>query len=180
MRKVVTAAVFVLIGTVAVPAVLFGQPPAPDLVLKVEGQLTKDDPVDPVLKKGFHKVYPVKLAAGKHYQIDLVSKDFDAYLRLEDAKGKQLAEDDDSGGDVNARIAFKAPKTDAYRIVVTTFEAKQAGNFLLAVKKLDEAAAQLQKLLNDAHAKLAKDAKAAVELQTELQLDRWQTAWKPR
>src|SRR5258708_2050269 len=46
------------------------QKPAAEPLLKVEGQLTRDDPVDPVLKKGFHKVYSVKLAVGVHYQID--------------------------------------------------------------------------------------------------------------
>src|SRR5207253_1768388 len=69
------------------------QPAPGDALLKVEGQLTREDPLDPVLKKGFHKVFEVKLTAGAYYQIDLVSKDFDAYLRLEDSKGKPLAED---------------------------------------------------------------------------------------
>src|SRR5437879_4076034 len=105
-----------------------GDKPMPtEPLLKVDGQLTRDDPVDPVLKKGFAKVYPVKLAAGAYYQIDLVSKDFDAYLRLEDGKGKQLAEDDDSGGDLNSRIVYRPGKADTYQVIVTSFDADKTG-----------------------------------------------------
>lgn len=46
------------------------------------------------------------MKAGKVYTIDMVSKDFDSYLRLFDPKGNQLEEDDDSGGDLNSRIVF--------------------------------------------------------------------------
>jgi CHAT domain-containing protein/Tfp pilus assembly protein PilF len=123
---------------------------ADEPLLKVNGELTRDDPVDPVLRKGFHKVYPVKLAAGMYYQIDLISKDFDAYLRLEGAKGNQLAEDDDSGGELNARIVHKAEHSDSYRVIATTCEPGETGKFLLTVKKIDEAEAKRQKLLNDA------------------------------
>jgi CHAT domain-containing protein/Tfp pilus assembly protein PilF len=134
----------------------YGQEPgkraADKPLLKLEGELTRNAPVDPVLKKGFHKVYPVKLAAGAYYQIDLVSKDFDAYLRLEDAEGRQLAEDDDSGGDLNARIVYRAEKSDSYRVIATTCDPGETGKFLLTVKEIDEAAAKLQKLLNDANA----------------------------
>jgi hypothetical protein len=37
----------------------------------------------------------VKLTAGKPAVIEMQSKRFDTYLRLEDAKGKTLAENDD-------------------------------------------------------------------------------------
>jgi CHAT domain-containing protein/tetratricopeptide (TPR) repeat protein len=126
--------------------------PADEPVLKVAGELTRDDPVDPVLKKGFHRVYPVKLAADAYYQIDLVSKDFDAYLRLEDAEGRRLAEDDDSGGDLNARLLYKPDKTDSFRIIVTTYDAAKTGKFLLTVTKSDRAAAEQQQLLSQANA----------------------------
>src|SRR5581483_5334053 len=75
-----------------------GQEPAAkakdEPLLKVAAPLTRDEAVDPLRKQGFHKVYTVKLTTGVPYQIDLVSKDFDAFLRLEDAAGKPLAEDD--------------------------------------------------------------------------------------
>jgi CHAT domain-containing protein/tetratricopeptide (TPR) repeat protein len=149
-------AVLALLTAAAVLGALRGQEPAKkgadEPLLKVAGELKRSDPVDPVLKKGFHQVYSVKLAAGAYYQIDLVSKDFDAYLRLEDAKGKQLAEDDDGGGEQNARIVYRGERSGTYRVITTTFDAGTTGKFVLTVKQIDQAAAELQKLQNDANA----------------------------
>jgi CHAT domain-containing protein/Tfp pilus assembly protein PilF len=119
--------------------------PAEEPLLNVAGQLTRDDPVYPALKKGFHKVYPVKLAADVYYQIDLVSADFDAYLRLEDERGKQVAEDDDSGGGQNARIVYKADSTSSHCVIVTTFDSGATGMFRLTVKRISQAAAEQHK-----------------------------------
>jgi hypothetical protein len=66
------------------------------------------------------KVYTVKLIAGKTYQIDMMSKDFDAYLRLQDAKENDLASDDNSGGGLDARITFKCLRTGEYRIIASS------------------------------------------------------------
>jgi len=88
-------------------------------VFKVDGKLSADDPKDTVRKGCHHKVHDVKLEPG-NYVIDLVSDDFDAYLRVEDTKGKELAKDDDKGVDFNARIMFKVDQADDYRLIVTT------------------------------------------------------------
>lgn len=98
----------------------------------VKDQLTKDDPKDS--KRGFaSKVHVVHMTAGKVYTIDMISSEFDSYLRLEDAKGAQLDEDDDSGGNLNARIIFNCMKTGDYRVICTCF-AEATGNFTLSVK----------------------------------------------
>jgi hypothetical protein len=103
-----------------------------------------------------HKVHEVKMAAGKSYQIDLVSGNFDSFLRLEDEDGKQLAQDDDGGGFPNARIMFKAPKDGMYRIIATTFDGK-TGAYTLTVKKSSEATVAALKAYNDALADFRKD-----------------------
>jgi hypothetical protein len=113
--------------------------------LKVEGKLSPDDPKDKVLTQRPHKVHEMKMKAGRTYQIDLVSTAFDSFLRLEDSTGKQLAQDDDSGGDLNARIVFKAPKDDTYRIIVLTFNG-QTGPYTLTVAAPSQAGAALSKL----------------------------------
>src|SRR5262249_50097537 len=77
----------------------------------------------------------VKLAAGKTYVIDLVSPDpkaLDPFLVLSDAAGKKLAEDDDSGGGLNARILFRAAQDGTFRIRATSFNAGR-GEFTLTV-----------------------------------------------
>jgi hypothetical protein len=96
------------------------------LELFVNEQLSKQDPVDR-RRGGPYKVHTVKLEAGKSYQIDMVSRDLDAYLFLEDSAAQVLAQDDDSGGGLNARLVFRPAKTDTYRIVATTFSRKRKG-----------------------------------------------------
>jgi hypothetical protein len=103
--------------------------------LKVEDQLTAGDPAD----GGKHrKVHPFKMEAGKTYVIEMHSREgnpkvFDPYLRLEDAGGKVLAQDDDGAGFPNARIVFEAPQAGEYRIVATTFAPGMTGKYTLTV-----------------------------------------------
>ena len=68
---------------------------------------------------------------GQSYTIDLISQ-WDNFLRLENARGDQLAADDDSGGFPNARIVFKAPKDDTYSIIATCFAG--VGDYVLTVR----------------------------------------------
>ncbi len=85
----------------------------------------------------FRKVRTLKLIAGATYTIDLESTDFDCYLRLEDPSGKQVAEDDDSGGRLNSRIVY-TPETDGiYRIIITTCDPDQTGSYRLSVYQKD-------------------------------------------
>jgi len=61
----------------------------------------------------------------------------DPFLRLEDRDGLVLAEDDDSGGNLNARIVFKPGKTGTYRVVATTFahfKVIEEGPYVLSVR----------------------------------------------
>src|SRR5205085_2396099 len=76
-----------------------------------------------------------KLKKGKTYVVDMVSMAFDTYLRLEDAQGNQVAEDDDSGGDLNAQIVY-APEADGTFKVIATRFADGTGNFTLQVREL--------------------------------------------
>jgi len=60
----------------------------------------------------------------------------DAYLRLEDPDGKQLAANDDAPGEntLNSRIDFECKKTGAYRIICTSLNADATGDFTFLVK----------------------------------------------
>ncbi len=77
------------------------------------------------------------MVAGRVYIIDLESTAFDALLRLEDAKGKQLAENDDFLPDVhrNARLVFTPKQTGDYRIVATSFQQEGVGVGKLRVRE---------------------------------------------
>lgn len=117
-------------------------PVNPREVFRSEDKLTAVDPAD-AIRSCHHKVFKVPMKAGKTYLIEMAAvKDmagqgrrFDPFLRLEDSRGDPLDEDDDSGGDLNARILFLASADDDYRIIATTFAADETGNFILTVKE---------------------------------------------
>jgi WD40 repeat protein len=100
---------------------------------QVRQRLARDDPKDSQFRKHPCKVYTVQLEKGRVYQIDLRSKTFDAYLRLEGADRKELARDDDGGGGLNARIVFHCRETGTYRIIATSFDGR-VGDFALTVQ----------------------------------------------
>jgi hypothetical protein len=115
-----------------------GKPAVKPLPLKFDdgkaefqGQLNANDAPDPV-RNHPAKVHTLKMAKDKTYVIELQSTDFDSYLRLEDADGKQLANDDDGGGFPNARLRFTAPRDGEYRIIATSFNAK-TGRYTLKI-----------------------------------------------
>lgn len=105
--------------------------PSSDFV--INGQVVANDPIDPV-RKNPAKVHAVTLIKGRSYQIDLVSSDFDAYMRIEDAGGRTVAEDDDGGAGLNARVKFTPPDDATYKIYATTF-AGGTGNYTLTVRQ---------------------------------------------
>jgi hypothetical protein len=99
---------------------------------EVKGKLDANDPKDASRTESHCKIYTIKLEAGKTFQLDCRS-DWDNWLRIEDAKGKQLAEDDDSGGGTDAQIIFECKTAGEYRIIVTSFDAGATGDFTVSV-----------------------------------------------
>jgi hypothetical protein len=76
------------------------------------------------------------MVAGRTYAIDLESDAFDAFLRLEDAAGTLLAENDDISSDnLNSRLVFTAPKDEVYRIVATSFQQAGTGPYTLRIRE---------------------------------------------
>jgi len=107
-------------------------PPAGAITLaggkgQLEGELTIGDPLDRVQRHSKCKVFTVTMTAGRTYQIDMIKKlgagiaHIDPFLRLEDSDGNHLTSDDDSGGNLNARITFACPRNGTFRVVTTTF-----------------------------------------------------------
>jgi serine protease Do len=115
------------------------QPKNPKLVLRKVSNLNEKDKIDQkrpnMAPNRYMKVEEVNWSAGVTYIIEMDSDEIDSYLFLEDLKGKTLAEDDDSGGDLNAKIVFRAPSDGAYRIIATTFNPRETGNYTLTVRR---------------------------------------------
>ncbi len=83
-------------------------------------------------------VHEVKLTAGKAVVIEMHSKQFDTYLRLEDAKGKTLAENDDidlAAKNLNSRIWFMPKADGVYRIVATSFRQEGRGDYAIVLRE---------------------------------------------
>src|SRR5262245_27817835 len=99
----------------------------------IYGRLTEDSPIDPARKGSRHRPHEVKLEQGKVYLITLRSMDFNAYLRVEDAQGKALAEDDDGAGSLDAQVLFVPPRTQAYPVVATTARGGAVGWYAVSV-----------------------------------------------
>ena len=101
---------------------------------EIQAQLTPQDANDNA--RGVPcKVHTISLKKGRTYTIDLISNDFDAYLRLEDPRGNNLKEDDDGGGNLNSRIIHQADADGVYRLVAMPLSVVPANNgqYLLRV-----------------------------------------------
>ena len=103
--------------------------------INLGSRLDEKDVKDKVRTEMFAKVFLVKLEKGKSYQIDMMSKAFDCYLRLENSKREQLAEDDDSGDGTDARIEFTPTEDGVYRIIATSFAEGEMGPFNLRIEE---------------------------------------------
>jgi hypothetical protein len=94
-------------------------------IMTQSGQLTKNHPEDR-FRLGCHAVvYTMNMTAGQRYQLDLTSPRgpsfFDTWLRIQDPQGNALANDDDSGEGLDARIVYTPTRTGVYHIVVTSY-----------------------------------------------------------
>jgi hypothetical protein len=95
---------------------------------QVSGNLQANDPLDSVGKQPC-KVYHLQMTQGRIYVIDLASQGFNAYLRLEDSQGKELAS---AGAGTDARINFEALYTGKYRIIATMRNPSSGSYYLKA------------------------------------------------
>jgi predicted Zn finger-like uncharacterized protein len=129
----------------APPAPKAPEPKAPVIVKNV---LEKDDTLGNLdllfpINGRKHKHYDVKLQADVTYIIEMkqgMKTNMNPFLFLLDSAGKEvLAKDDDSGGNKNAKITFKAPHDGVYRVIATTAgsQAFQTGRFHISVMAKD-------------------------------------------
>ena len=83
----------------------------------------------------FADVWELTGVAGEKVVIDVRSDEFDTYLQLLDPAGTKIGEDDDSGGDLNSRLAIMLPATGSYRIVVNSAgHEPRAGRYTISVQ----------------------------------------------
>jgi hypothetical protein len=98
----------------------------------VQGRLTTSD--GKLADNTFYQAWMFYGQAGEVVTLDVISTDFDAYAVIQDANGNALARDDDSGGNLNARIVFTLPYTGNYRMLANTLRVGATGAYSLSVR----------------------------------------------
>jgi len=112
--------------------------PRPDRILLMgrpfTSTLTKDDYLRGA-DSTYVQVWTVRGNKDETVTIDLTSDDFDAYLFLlgPGVSGGRRWQDDDSGGNCNARLTVTFPQTADYQVVVNTQKRFGTGAFTLEV-----------------------------------------------
>lgn len=92
----------------------------------LDGELTLDQ---------LAAVYFFEGEAGQTVTIVATSNEFDAFLTLSGSDGNVLISDDDSAGNLNARIdGFTLPANDTYTITVSSFTEGVSGAFTLVLE----------------------------------------------
>src|SRR5579864_2615019 len=104
-------------------------------------QLTNNDAEDKVREGCRHKVQTYRMKAGVKYVLDALGQQnnnvwLDVCLRLENSKGKVLAQDDLSGGNDDPRIVYVPQETATYNIIVVTEKPGVLGNYTLLARGL--------------------------------------------
>jgi tetratricopeptide (TPR) repeat protein len=104
----------------------------------IEGKLTRNDATDPIREGRYCKVHTVELEAGKLYRIDLVSPDFQTFLRLENAQKKPLGTTDKARPLHHSAMMFMfvTRRSAQYRLIATTEEAGETGRYYLGIQEL--------------------------------------------
>jgi hypothetical protein len=82
----------------------------------------------------FADLYQLNVTADATVDLRLNSSEFDAYLVLLDAKGAVIDEDDDSGGNTNARITRALPAGTYYLVVEPFGDYLAHGAYTLTTK----------------------------------------------
>jgi WD40 repeat protein/serine/threonine protein kinase len=104
------------------------------MLMNVVHDLSDSEPFDRVRADSYCRVYKLELKADVTYQMTMQSIAMDSYLRLEDASRKEVANDDDGGGNRDARLTFVPTNPGTYYLIATTYK-RGSGRFALTVRE---------------------------------------------
>ncbi len=108
---------------------------------KADGELAYTDSL--FLGRRHFKPFVVELKADTTYRIDMKGAATDSYLVLQDPSGIDVANDDHSGGGLDAQIVYKVKATGKHRIVAATYHSAASigitnfGPFTLTVREIE-------------------------------------------
>ncbi|NJN85485.1 MAG: trypsin-like serine protease [Leptolyngbyaceae cyanobacterium SL_7_1] len=124
------------------PTPEIAQPPKPINVdgSPITGRLTLNSSILPA-DNSYFDAYSFEGTAGQQIEIVMTSNQFDSYLILLAPDGSDLVQDDDGGGNTNARIAITLPTAGTYTILANSYSAGEVGNYSLQVSTATNAPA---------------------------------------
>jgi S1-C subfamily serine protease len=96
----------------------------------IAGSLNRGDNILPV-DNSFFDVYAFEGRAGQRVVIEMASADLDPYLILLAPNGSELAQDDDGGGQSNARIVTTLPQSGTYVLLANSRQPGETGTYRL-------------------------------------------------
>jgi hypothetical protein len=101
----------------------------------VRGELTASDRM--IDGEGRVDEYSLRLNAGQGIVATMSTEAFDAYLMLGTGAGgafEEITSDDDSGGDTNARLRFRADEAGVYTLRARSLGGEELGPYALAIE----------------------------------------------
>ncbi|MGD1899437.1 MAG: trypsin-like peptidase domain-containing protein [Phormidesmis sp.] len=98
----------------------------------ISGQLTRDSAVLPT-DNSYYDAYSFEGQRGQQVAIEMSSASIDAYLILLSPQGRDLIQDDDSGGNSNARLTFTLPEDGTYTVLANSYGSRETGSYSLRV-----------------------------------------------
>ncbi|NJO44631.1 MAG: trypsin-like serine protease [Oscillatoriales cyanobacterium RM2_1_1] len=100
---------------------------------EIAGRLENGDPILPV-DNSHYDIYAFEGKAGQQVMIEMTSREIDSYLILLDAEGGELAQDDDGGGENDAKIVVTLPQDGTYTFLANSYDAGELGGYQLRLR----------------------------------------------
>ncbi len=98
----------------------------------IQGRLTSDSSLLPS-DNSYYNAYSFEGRSGQQVNIEMSSSDVDSYLILLSPQGRDMAQDDDSGGERNARLQFVLPEDGTYTVLANSYGTRETGAYNLKV-----------------------------------------------
>lgn len=102
----------------------------------IQGELTTEDAE--LEDGGYYQEYTVYANAGDQLRITMRSGEFDSFLRwgMKSAEGfREMASDDDSGGDLDSQLNVRVEQSGTYVIRISALEANSVGPYTLSLER---------------------------------------------
>jgi len=104
----------------------------------VQGRLDASSSILPS-DGSYFDAYTFEGEVGQQIVIEMSSGDLNAYLILLEPSGNDVAQDDDGGGNGNARLVTTLPRSGVYTVLANTRLAGETGRYSLQISALDRA-----------------------------------------